>query len=182
MTDRIVIPTKQGRAMAQAFAFLLLTPISTGLLLLSWLAFARGDWVSGLILLVIGAPATLFCFTQIATSMRAAKPNVEMIVLEQKTFYDCRIMKHPVPWSRLEWEICPRTRRVFINIARDYEGHMHRAIPDQLMCLVRRMTGRFSYVVSSTNTGMPKSTLAHEMRTHRRPRGNHSMRDAIPAE
>lgn len=168
--------------MAQAFAFLLLMPISTGLLLLSWLAFARGDWVSGLILLVIGAPATLFCFAQIATYMRAAKPNAELIVLDQKTFYDCRIMKHPVPWSRLEWEICPRSRRVFINVAPDYEGHMHRAVPDLLMGLTRRLTGRFNYAVSSAHTGMPKSTLAHEMRAHCRPTGNHSMRDAIPAE
>ncbi len=182
MTDRIVIYNKQTLAMAQAFAFLLLTPISTGVLLLSGLAFLRGDWVSGLILLLIGVPATVFCFAQISFSMRAAKPHAEMLSLTQKTFYDCRIMKHPVPWSKLEWETCPRSGRIFINVDRDYGGHMHRGVPDLVMSLARRLTGRFSYPVSSAQTGMPKSTLAHEMRAYRRPTGNHFMRDAVPAE
>lgn len=167
--------------MAQALFILLLMPLSTGMLLLGGLATARGQWVSGLFLLVVGVFATLFCVSLIVTSMRAAKPSTDMLVLTPKTFYDCRIMKHPVAWSKLDWELCPYTGRVFLKVDPRYEGHMHRALPDRLMGFLHRRLGRFDYVVRNAFTGLPRGVLAHEMLNHRRPTGSHSFRGA-PAE
>lgn len=178
MTDRISVPTMPGRALARAIGFLVLTPIGAGLILLGLIGVSHENWFSGLFFLFLGVPSALYCFAQITTAMRAANPAAEMLVLSKKTFFDCRIMKHPVPWSELEWETCPRTEGVYIRVSKTYRVHMHRALPDRFMVWVNRRLGRFDYAVASINSGLPKGALAYEMRMHRRPSGAHKIRNS----